>query len=210
MKYGDLPVPICEYRIKCDEMMFYQYLPIKMVLSDEIKYEPRLNCFDAIISKICDDFIELFGESAYHNHYIYLTAKHQYQVANTSFNRLGYHSDGFMTDDINYIWSDANPTIFNNSDFTITQDDRISLSEMETQARAENQIVYRDNNILRLNQFNIHKVNECDFSGMRTFLKISFSVDKYDLIGNSHNYSLDYNWEMKLRQTERNIPQSNK
>ena len=31
---------------------------------------------------------------------------------------------------------------------------------------------------------------------------------KYDLIGNSHNYLLDYDWQMKERKQERNIPQS--
>jgi len=43
---------------------------------------------------------------------------------------------------------------------------------------------------------------------MRTFVKISFSKDKYDLIGNSHNYEMDYKWDMKERKEERNIPQT--
>lgn len=208
MEYGDLPVQIAEFHIKCNEMMFYQYLPIKMIFSDDVRLEPRLECFDPIIRQICDDFIKVFGKLEYTNHYIYLTAKHQYQIANTSFNRMGYHSDGFMTDDINYIWSDANPTIFNESEFHLTLDDKISLGQMESQAMVGNQVIYSDNTILRLNQFNIHKVNESDFNGMRTFLKISFSKDKYDLVGNSHNYLHDYDWEMKSRQSERNIPQT--
>lgn len=45
---------------------------------------------------------------------------------------------------------------------------------------------------------------------MRAFLKVSFSKDKYDLLGNSHNYLMDYNWEMKARKEDRNIPQSSK
>ena len=32
--------------------------------------------------------------------------------------------------------------------------------------------------------------------------------DKYDLIGNSHNYLLNYDWKMKQRKEARNIPQS--
>jgi hypothetical protein len=43
---------------------------------------------------------------------------------------------------------------------------------------------------------------------MRTFVKVSFSYDKYDLVGNSHNYLLNYAWEMKERKDDRNIPQS--
>ena len=41
----------------------------------------------------------------------------------------------------------------------------------------------------------------------RTFFKLSFSKDKYDLKGNSHNYLFDYNWEMRERKENRNIPQ---
>jgi hypothetical protein len=79
---------------------------------------------------------------------------------------------------------------------------------MEKQAIPFNNYSYRENQLLRLNQYNIHKVAPVTEVGMRTFLKLSFSKDKYDLIGNSHNYLIDYNWEMKNRKEHRNIPQS--
>lgn len=86
--------------------------------------------------------------------------------------------------------------------------DNISLLEMKKQASPFNDVTYKENELLRLNQFNIHKVANVTDEGMRSFLKVSISKDKYDLIGNSHNYLLDYNWEMKERKQERNIPQS--
>lgn len=46
-------------------------------------------------------------------------------MPNCSFNRMGYHSDGFLTDDINYIWCDNNPTIFNISAFNLTLDENL-------------------------------------------------------------------------------------
>lgn len=87
-------------------------------------------------------------------------------------------------------------------------DDKLSLAEMGLQAIPENDIKFRENELLRLNQFNIHRVDTFMTCGMRTFLKVSFSKDKYDLIGNSHNSLMDYNWEMRERKAERNIPQS--
>lgn len=42
--------------------------------------------------------------------------------------------------------------------------------------------------------------------GMRSFFKISVSTHRYDLLGNSHNYLLDYSWPMLDRQTLRNQP----
>jgi hypothetical protein len=208
MRYGDLPKALGSFRVECGEMMFYQYLPIKMPNETQPIYEPRLKCFDKLIGAICCDFIGEFGMDKYFNSYIYLTAKHLYQMPNCSFNRTGWHSDGFLTDDINYIWCDKFPTIFNKTLFDLTLHDVISMGEMEEQALPINDVSYPENKLLRLNQFNIHKVAPITNSGMRTFLKVSFSGDKYDLVGNSHNYLIDYKWDMKQRKDERNIPQS--
>lgn len=208
MHYGELPLELGVFKIKCDEMLFYQYLPIKLDGAIDVTYEPRLDCFTKIIDKICLYFIREFGYQRYKDSYIYLTAKSLWQMPNCSFNRKGYHSDGFLTDDINYIWSDCNPTIFNTSNFNLSLDDKLSLNEMEQQSDVVNDISFGDDTLLRLNQFNIHRVADTDKGGMRTFIKVSFSKDKYDLIGNSHNYLLDYSWSMLKRKVERNIPQS--
>lgn len=208
MKYGDRPAEIGTISVECQEMMFYQYLPIKLEGEPLFDIEPRLKVFKDLISISCADFKKQFGLEALFDSYIYLTAKNQYQKGDVVFNRPGYHSDGFLTDDINYIWSDKSPTVFNSSEFNLTADDCISLQEMETQALKENEFRYPNNTLLRLNQFNIHKVADNQEEGIRTFVKISFSKDKYDLIGNSHNYLLNYSWEMKSRNVNRNIPQS--
>ena len=208
MKYGDLPKSLGMYKIKCQEMMFYQYLPIKLIHTS-IRIEERLNCFNDLIILSINDYVNKYGLEKYNNSYVYLTAKYMFQTTGCSFNREGYHSDGFLTNDINYIWCDKNPTIFNNSIFNLTLDDNISMLEMNNQALTENEIVYSENELLRLNQYNIHKVADVINPGMRTFVKISISKDKYDLIGNSHNYEFDYDWTMKQRQIKRNIPQSN-
>lgn len=206
MKYGDLPKMIGHYKVEAKEMMFYQYLPIKLIGEVEPKYEDRLSCFNGLIGVCCCDFIGVFGLDRYVQSFVYLTAKFQWQKPGCSFNRPGYHSDGFMTDDINYVWSDSHPTIFNNSDFVLTQDDSLSLAEMEAQANPDNQFQFENNTLLRLNQFNIHRVANPG-TGMRTFFKLSISKDKYDLEFNSRNRLLEYNWEYRARNIERNIPQ---
>lgn len=210
MEYGELPTKLGDFKIDCEEMMFYQYLPIKMIGDVNPIYETRLKIFDKLVGAVCCDYIGEFGLDNYINSYLFLTSKFMYQPPNSSFNRMGWHSDGFLTDDINYVWCDKYPTTFNSSKFNLTLNDLISMGEMDEQALFENDIIYEENQLLRLNQYNIHKVSEITEGGMRTFVKLSFSKDKYDLIGNSHNYELDYNWEMKERKIERNIPQSNK
>ena len=207
MKYGDLPKHLGMFNVDGTEMMFYQYLPIKLPGTIEPIYEQRLSCFNSLIGVICCDFIGQFGLDRYKEFYLYLTAKRLFQAPGCSFNRTGYHSDGFMTSDINYIWSDKNPTVFNKTEFNLTQDDFVSMGEMAEQALISNEVTYPEGSLLRLNQFNIHKVAQVTNSHLRTFLKVSFSEDKYDLSGNSRNYMIDYSWTMRARQLERNIPQ---
>lgn len=207
MKYNGKPKNLGLFPIVCDEMFFYQYLPIKLIGQHEPVVEDRLKCFNSMIGTCCCDFVADFGLTRYMESYVYLTAKRLYQGNGYSFNRKGYHADGFLTDDINYLWSDSNPTIFNSTVFDLSLDDNLSMAEMEAQAKKENEYYFDECSLLRLNQFVIHKVADEVTEGVRTFVKLSFSKDKYDLKGNAKNYLLDYEWEMRERNINRNIPQ---
>lgn len=207
MSYGTKPKDLGVIEIECDEMLFYQYLPIKLIGQTEPIVEDRLKPFESLIGACCCDFVADYGLSRYMDSYVYLTAKRLYQGKGYSFNRKGYHSDGFLTDDINYLWSNSSPTVFNFGRFDLSLDDDKSMIEMEEQANKENEFSYQKGSLLRLDQFVIHKVSDFQEEGMRTFAKVSFSKDKYDLKGNAKNYILDYDWKMRDRNLKRNIPQ---
>lgn len=213
MKYGQLPIVVGKYEPRVREMMFYQYLPIKLSSSGNLpshNLEERLAVYDELIGGACCDFVGTFGLDRFVDSYVYLTAKRLFVSPDYNMNREGWHSDGFMTNDINYIWSDCVPTVFNKSDFDLTQNDKLSLAQMEEQALPQNNVVYPDKSLLRLDQFVIHKCGEITKGTMRTFVKISISTDAYDLDGNSINYRLDYSWKhnMRKRELDRNIPQN--
>lgn len=207
-KYGKLPAVVGNYCLSEDvEMMFVQYLPIKLKGQFFFQLDERLSPFRRILYAAKLDYCVLYGIEEFENSYVYLTLKSMYQSPNNSFNREGWHSDGFLTNDINYIWSDKNPTIFCKGDFDLTLDDTISLDEMRQQAHSKETVEFNNGDLLRLDQFNIHKVGNCKQSGIRNFLKISISKDQYNLKGNAHNYKLNYKWDMIDRKIERNIPQ---
>lgn len=201
-----MPALIGNFDINCKEMMFYQDMLIKYRQDDIVSYEDRLNVFEGLIKSTVENFCKKYGKEACYDNYIYLSAKHLFQPANQSYNRPGWHSDGFGSDDINYIWSNKFPTVFNTSKFNLSNDDKKSMQEMEEQALPENDIVYPNNSLLRLDQYNIHRVATNTPAGMRTFIKVTFSKNKFNLLGNTHNYLLDYDWEMKPRSLDRNIP----
>lgn len=195
---------------ECSEFMFYQYMPIKLAGAAGVQHsvEPRLKCFEELIGAACCDYVGFRGLDEFVRSYVYVTAKHGRNAPTCLLNRPGWHSDGFMTDDINYIWSDRTPTEFNMSAFRLTQDDEVSMEEMREQADHANNLTHDPMTLLRLDQYCIHRAAEPSNVELRTFLKISFSRDKYDLIGNSHNYLLEYDWPMRPRGLVRNIPQA--
>jgi len=211
--YGKLPEVISSVEVNCKEYIYYQYLPIKLAYPDtttlgslqRFEIEPRLEPFRELIRICCLDYKKNITEREWWYTYVYLTSKNLYQKNGNGFNRSGWHSDGFLSSDINYIWANKQPTIFNNSPFNISQDDTRSLKELSEQAKPENDIIYPNNTILKLDQYVIHKVGPIE-EGLRCFAKVSFSKNRYNLEGNSHNYELDYNWEMFPRKLTRNIP----
>lgn len=212
--YGKLPEVIDIVDINVEEMFSYTYLPIKLAYPDtgtryylrNIEIEPRLEPFRKLINTCCEDYQKNIDKKEWYYTYVYLTVKNLYQKENRGFNREGWHSDGIFTNDINYIWSSNQPTIFNDSRFNLSPCDERSMDEMIFQAKKENNKTYPNKTLLKLDQYVIHRVGPIE-EGMRCFFKLSFSKDRYDLKGNSHNYLLDYNWEMRDRQIERNIPQ---
>lgn len=202
--YGELPEVMANINIDVsnEEMCFVQDLPVRLpmqkishVLPDNLEW--------------CSSLIEKASihESIYKGNtwkYVYLTVKRLYGVGN----REGWHCDGFGSEDINYIWYDSHPTQFyDGNHLKLVHDHKNSILQMSELLYKTNKIKeYPCESLLRMSQSSIHKVNEKLFTGLRTFVKISFSNERYNLKGNAHNYKLDYNWDMVKRSTSRNHP----
>lgn len=205
MKYGQLPIDLGVYDIKVDEIMFYQYLPIKMAGNGKCICEKRLDIFAPLVASVIDDLtIKQWNDS-----YMYLTAKRVFVNDEYCGNRPGWHCDGFMSDDLNYIWCDKDATVFSGcGEIELTQDHEASMLEMEALVDYGCEVTYPLKTLLRLDQYVIHRCPENCESGFRTFVKISVSKERYNLKGNSINYLLDYGngWDWKDRKPERNHP----
>lgn len=204
--YGSAPYLVSTRRVYITEFLYYLYMPIKFPGMSLLKYEDRLRPFESLINDSKDFFCDNISYNEFIDSYCYLTVKRKYQGGDCYLNRKGWHSDGFGTDDWNFIWSDVQPTIFNSSNFNLSNDELWSMHDMECQADPKNNFTLPNNSLLALDQYCIHKVGE-PINGVRTFFKLSISKDRYDLEGNTHNYLLDYDWPMRKRGRERNVPQ---
>jgi hypothetical protein len=188
------------------EMMCWLYCPIKLPGMQGFVFPDNLWQFVDIPRAAQADFISIEGRPRWRDSYVYLTAKTLYVSPESPGNRPGWHSDGFMTDDLNYIWSDRSGTEFWKPNYarSFTLDHQLSLSEMEQAVANEPMIVtYPDKHLLRLDEFVIHRVAR-QSPGMRTFVKVSVSTNPYNLIGNSINHGMPTGWTYSPRASERN------
>jgi hypothetical protein len=151
----------------------------------------------------------------YEKHFVYITAKNLYFDAGQNTNRPGWHCDGFLTDDINFIWSNTDPTIFWQweenwgSGIDLPADHEASLEKMSRIcSRHGREVTFLSNWLLMLDQHVIHRCPVASKDGVRCFVKISFSRNRYDMEGNSINHLLDYKWDYVPRQETRNIQSS--
>lgn len=206
--YGERPRVVAELDVCLAEMLFYQYLPVRLAGREHNVVESRLWPLHGLLA-LCDaDYIIDRGRTRWAQCNTYLTVKRLWVEPGRNLNRPGWHADGFMSDDVNYVWYDHDPTIFNVSGFRVDQDHAKSMTQFAAQARPENDVTYPPGTLLALDQFNVHRTADPEGSHVRTFVKVSYSPDRYDLEGNAHNYLLDYDWPMHPRAKERNHPTS--
>lgn len=200
MIYGRKPGNLGIHRLDWSEYLRYLYLPIWIPGSVQFAVPERLAFIQPLLETIME---QLDGRS-----HVYVTATRGYATPGNPLNRPGWHSDGFGSDDINYVWSDRYPTLFAEQPFTDISDDHlVSMQQFEDQVRPECIRTYDDCTLLRLDPSVIHAAPEIPApGGERGFIKVSLSNSKYNLRGNSHNYLLDYEWQMHDRAALRNDP----
>lgn len=198
--YGRLPTDLGLIDLDPVEMMFWLYCPIKLAESDDVIVPDNLDEFWPIITAVSDDDEERFERSN-----VYITAKTLWVEGSYIGNRPGWHSDGFGTNDVNYIWCDRAPTEFFEDRFTLPSDCTNSMEIMAARAVQSTIITYPDKHLLKLTPEVIHRPPVGFAPGMRTFVKVSVSDDLYNLEGNSTNRRLGQ-WSLVPRQVERNHP----
>ena len=204
--YHGTPKVVGTFDIQDDdlEMMCYLYLPIKLPGQDDWRsfLEPRLMPFKGMI-----EACEAFEGRSLKDHYMFLTVKNLFVTPGNVGNRPGWHTDGFGGFDVNYVWTNKFPTLFSKSKFTnISEDHTVSMKQFEEQALLEDDYSFPVNTLLRLDPFIVHGIPKDIKPSMRTFLKLSISLDPYNLKGNSKNPLLPTAWKMHDRTEVRNDP----
>lgn len=198
--YGALPECLGFIDLSPVEMMFWQYCPIATP-RERPCLPDNLQQFEPIVEAVFDHDPEHYMRS-----YVYLTAKTLWVSGDYIGNRPGWHSDGFGTDDLNYIWSDRAPTEFYEDSFTLPERCDDAMAIMAARAEKARLVHYPDKHLLKLTPAVIHRSPARFAPGLRTFVKVSVSADRYNLQGNAVNHHLKETWPLLPRASERNHP----
>lgn len=202
MSYGKAPELIGNYELPgWEEYMHYMYLPVVMPGQIGLRVPERLGFAAGLIR-----------DAINHEHgdfqYVYVTARRGYATPGNPLNRPGWHADGFGTEDVNYVWTDRWPTYYAVQEFhNISTEHGASMAQFADQIIPWQVQVYNDGDLLRLDPYVIHAAPDIPApGGERSFFKVSFSNQRYNLAGNSHNYLFEYGWRMYRRGEVRNDP----
>lgn len=196
------PKVVGHYELNNKEFMFWLYCPIKTPNTGFI-YPDNLLKFSNLVEYCLKDE-DITGK------YIYLTVKSLYVDENSFGQREGWHSDGFLTDDVNFIWSDENPTTFSYKSVKLTSCHNESLKQMNEECSNDLEgCSYQGvkNMVYRLTSNQIHKPTKPNKGCFRNFVKVSVSDTLYKHAGMSSNHKIGLiNENTKLDLLNRKCP----
>tara|TARA_R110000782_G_scaffold241474_1_gene327935 strand:- start:77 stop:676 length:600 start_codon:yes stop_codon:yes gene_type:complete len=193
------PINIGEFVTPCCELMYVLYMPVRLAGQHGVTIPKSLQGYSDLVKMAIDNE----GLSA-DGKYVYLTVKRLWVDNNCVGGRHGWHTDGFGTDDINYVWADTQPTEFCNQQFNLSDDHEKAIHQMTKQAMQENIVKHPELDVIRIDSSHVHRCPENVKPCYRTFARVSISTNKYNMIGNAHNYDINYNWTMHPRGVNRN------
>lgn len=201
-----LPVDLGLHLIHAEEVMYYLYLPVSEPGTALSKIpDERLKFIKPLLNTIRDQDPRWYWES-----YVYATVKKMYVGGGVTANRPGWHMDGYLSDDLNYVWYDEVPTLFSDLWVAALPADHIqSLKQLEIMddLLMKHVVRFPSRHLLKLDDRVIHKVEtNVPAQLMRTFVKITVSRNRFNLKDNSKNPLLPDDGPFFERALVRNDP----
>ena len=186
-KVSDMPIkfPGSDYRVPLE------LAPIAEALAIGADHEAKVN------QRLAD-------------YYAYLTLDQAPVIAGEVQRGGGAHSDSVQGPRVQpktfiehgYVCSDAAPTAFYAQAFdmgALDPDVDWLNAAFEAQKRADAIVRPPVLTVLMFDAYCVHEAMPAETDGMRTFMRLIYSVRVFDRQGNTHNDLFDYDWEMRPR-----------
>lgn len=202
--------PIAIESIKTEELLG-EYprcldMPLRLAGSAEYRLPKEWWGFQEIIQDIIA--VEHQHNPNWVEYNTYLTIDCKYVDPEEQQRHGGLHVDGFQGERIlektkinrNYVATSNGGTRFYPQRFIVADPKFFNVFE-GFDLQAEEFIIAKPNCIYFMDAYTVHESGFAEFKGLRTFIRITYDVKDFDRLGNTHNSSIDYSWDM----TERNV-----
>lgn len=201
-KYPCNNIYIPEFKEASEKLEFCNVVSMAIKIPGNNSYHIPENY--GIVWPLINAIENLYGNK-FSNMYAYMTIKKMFIASDTFPNRPGWHIDGFLSDQSNFIICDSIPTEILCIDCDLTEDHSISLGEMDNLSGGKilDLPLY---SLIELDRECIHSPsrNNDHFPVLRTFVKITYSEELFNGIGNAWNYLLPEIVPSKSRDLSRN------
>ena len=189
-------------------------MPIKMPGRSDYRIPKELDQFDELIAKVVSFEHEI--NPRVNEYYAYLTIDQgtiqegQYQ------RRPGCHTDGFQGAGSiqkipvgrSYIVYDEAPPIFFPQSFRTSHLDEKKhnfFTSFDEQIDENLALKFDTYQILLMNGYTVHRASMMDYTAYRTFFRLTYDLNVYNRLGNTHNPMFHYNWNMVSKDTQKHL-----
>lgn len=191
-----------------DEFCFVQDMPVKLAGEPAVRVPHALSFASTFVAMVHAYLFEKYGDGWVNLRYLYLCAKHTIVDRGHTQTRPGWHTDGYGSDDLSFLWCDAVPTMFLKQAMRLPEDDELAMERMNALADTDNLERGLINRVYGMDDTVIHAPSQAHYVQPRRFLKLSVSRYPYNLAGNARNPLLPTPWEpTRERGTGRNCPE---
>ena len=118
----------------------------------------------------------------------------------------GLHVDGFQGARIdpktkitrNYVVTTNGGTRFYPQPFIVVDENLYNVFQ-GFDLQAKDHVVAKENTVYFMDAYTVHESGMASHRGVRSFLRVTFDLKKFDRLGNTRNSMLDYDWDMESR-----------
>jgi hypothetical protein len=118
----------------------------------------------------------------------------------------GLHVDGFQGERIdpktkitrNYVVTTNGGTRFYQQPFVVVDEKKYNVFQ-GFDLQAKDYMIAEENTVYFMDAYTVHESGIASRKDIRSFLRVTYDLKKFDRLGNTHNSMLDYNWDMEAR-----------
>lgn len=189
-------------------------MPIKFPGSN-FRIPQTFEQFIPVIQRIAD-FEKAINPNCFDEYYCYMTIDQGLVKPDTLQREAPCHVDGFQgarwTPKVRinhtYVVGDSIPTSYYIQPFDFSHLDEAKhnffweMNKIVAETNAQYAWQPESNEINLIDAYTVHRGSEATQETLRTWMRLSFEVRKFDRLGNAHNPLFQYDWEMVPRDIE--------